>query len=201
MNDLPTALALVVAAYLLGSLSSAVIVCRLAGLPDPRTEGSRNPGATNVLRIGGKRAAFFTLAGDMFKGLLPVLIAHQFGAAELTLGAVGLAAFLGHLYPVFFGFDGGKGVATSLGVYIAYNWVLGLAVIATWLLVAGLFRYSSLAALSASLLAPVYAWLVVGAVPLVIATSVVCAFLFWRHRENLQRLLAGTESRIGSRRK
>lgn len=201
MNDLPTALALVVAAYLLGSLSSAVIVCRLAGLPDPRTEGSRNPGATNVLRIGGKRAAFFTLAGDMLKGLLPVLIAHQFGAAELTLGAVGLAAFLGHLYPVFFGFDGGKGVATSLGVYIAYNWVLGLAVIATWLLVAGLFRYSSLAALSASLLAPVYAWLVVGAVPLVIATSVVCAFLFWRHRENLQRLLAGTESRIGSRRK
>jgi glycerol-3-phosphate acyltransferase PlsY len=201
MNDLPTALALVVAAYLLGSLSSAVIVCRLAGLPDPRTEGSRNPGATNVLRIGGKRAAFFTLAGDMLKGLLPVLIAHQFGAAELTLGAVGLAALLGHLYPVFFGFDGGKGVATSLGVYIAYNWVLGLAVIATWLLVAGLFRYSSLAALSASLLAPVYAWLVVGAVPLVIATSVVCAFLFWRHRENLQRLLAGTESRIGSRRK
>ncbi len=150
---------LVLVAYLLGSLSSAIIVCRLAGLPDPRSDGSGNPGATNVLRLGGKKPAIVTLAGDMLKGLLPVLLGHALGLAPVLLALVGLAAFLGHLYPVFFRFQGGKGVATALGVLLGLDWVVGLATVATWLAVAFLTRYSSLSALIATGLAPVWvAW-------------------------------------------
>jgi glycerol-3-phosphate acyltransferase PlsY len=184
-------------AYLLGSLSSAVIVSRLLQLPDPREEGSKNPGATNVLRLGGKKAAVITLLGDMFKGLIPLLVAKGLDAPVEILAAAGVAAFLGHLYPVFFGFRGGKGVATALGVLLGYSWVTGAAVLVTWLAVAYFSRMSSLSALVAAALAPVYvgAWL--GGMPLVSATVLMSALLIWRHRENIARIRRGEESRIG----
>jgi glycerol-3-phosphate acyltransferase PlsY len=186
-------------AYLLGSLSSAVLVCRAMGLPDPRSEGSKNPGATNVLRLGGKGPAALTLAGDLLKGLLPVLLLKVMDADPMNQGAAGFAAFIGHLYPVFFGFLGGKGVATALGIYLGLHWMLGGAVIGTWLVMALLFRYSSLAALIATLLAPLYAGLITGSTPLVIATAAMTGFIFWRHKLNIQRLLKGEEDKIGKK--
>jgi glycerol-3-phosphate acyltransferase PlsY len=191
-------LLLVAAAYLLGSVSSAIIVCRLLGLPDPRGEGSGNPGATNVLRIGGKKAAAVTLIGDMLKGLLPVLAAKLLGAGMAVQAAVALAAFLGHLYPVFFGFRGGKGVATALGVLLGLHWPVGLLTIATWLLIARVFRISSLAALLSLLVTPVYVWWLIPEPALIIALLVMLILLFWRHRSNIRNLLAGRESRIGN---
>src|SRR3569833_2803763 len=152
-------LLLTVAAYLVGSLSAAIIVCKLLGLPDPRTQGSRNPGATNVLRFGGKKAAAIVLVGDSVKGLLPVLVAQWLRVDDNVLAAVGLAAVLGHLYPLFFGFHGGKGVATAFGVLLGIAWPVALAAVATWLLVAKIFRIASLAALIAALLAPLFLWL------------------------------------------
>lgn len=190
---------LVPLAYLLGSLSTAVLVSRLLDLPDPREEGSKNPGATNVLRLGGKKAAAITLAGDALKGLLPLLLAQALGASPVVLGATGLAAFLGHLYPVFFGFKGGKGVATSLGVLSGFSWLVGLAALATWLAVAFLFRISSLAALTAAALAPVYVWFLLHSQALVLATVIMVVLLIVRHRGNIQRLLRGEESRIGQK--
>jgi glycerol-3-phosphate acyltransferase PlsY len=181
------------AAYLLGSISSAIIVCRLMGLPDPRGQGSGNPGATNVMRIGGKKAAAITLAGDMLKGLIPVLAAKAFGASELVLLSVALAAFLGHLYPLFFGFRGGKGVATGFGVLLGVSWALGLAVFATWLLVYKLFKVSSLSALTAAVLTPAYAWLVTGSINMVMATLLLSGLSLWRHKSNIRRLLTGEE--------
>lgn len=189
-------LILVLAAYLLGSISSAIIVCRLMGLPDPRTEGSNNPGATNVLRIGGKRAAFVTLLGDSLKGLLPVLAAQWLGSGPLTLALTGCAAFLGHLYPVFFGFRGGKGVATALGVQFGWAWSLGGAVAATWLFMAKVANISSLAALVSMLLAPLYAWLLSPATELLLAQTLITGLLIWRHRSNIRKLLGGSEGRI-----
>lgn len=187
----------VAAAYLLGSVATAVLVSRALGVADPRSGGSGNPGATNVLRLAGRRAAFLTLAGDVLKGVVPVLVAR---AADLPPGAialVGLAAFLGHLYPVFFGFRGGKGVATALGALFGLDPLLGAAVLATWLVAAGVSRYSSLAALVAAVLAPVYAW-ALSAHPWVVgAVAVMAALLVWRHRANIRRLLAGEEGRIG----
>lgn len=188
---------LVPLAYLLGSLSSAVIVSRIFGLPDPRQEGSKNPGATNVLRLGGKKAAALTLGGDAMKGLLPVLLAQSLGVAPAVLGAVGLAAFLGHLYPLFFGFKGGKGVATSLGVLSGFSGWVGLSALATWLAVAWLARISSLSALVAAVLAPVYVGLFLHSAALVVATLLMSALLIFRHRGNIERLLRGEESRIG----
>ncbi len=190
---------LVPLAYCLGSLSSAVIVSRILGLPDPREEGSKNPGATNVLRLGGKKAAAITLLGDAFKGLIPVLLAKSLGMEFLVLGSVGLAAFFGHLFPVFFGFKGGKGVATALGVLGGFSWLVGLAVLATWIGVAYLWRFSSLAALVAAALAPVYVWLWVGSGALAGITVGMSLLLFWRHRPNIERLLKGEESRIGQK--
>ena len=184
---------LVPAAYLLGSISSAIIVCRLMGLPDPREEGSGNPGATNVMRIGGKKAAAITLLGDMLKGLIPVLVAQTLGVDSLILSGVVLAAFLGHLYPVFFGFAGGKGVATSFGVLLGANWVVGLAVLLTWYTVYKLFKISSLSALVAASLAPLYVYFIMGMQPLVYAAILIAVILIWRHRSNIQRLLAGEE--------
>lgn len=183
--------------YLMGSLSSAIIVCRLLGLPDPREQGSGNPGATNVLRFGGKKVAIVVLLGDALKGLIPVLIAHAMHADLWIVAAVGFAAFLGHLYPVFFKFQGGKGVATSLGVLLGFNWLVGLAVIVTWLLVAVISRISSLSALTAMLLAPAYLWFWLYDIHLVLASGLMTLLLFWRHRSNIQRLLDGTESKIG----
>lgn len=194
----PVEIAVIVVAYLVGSISSAIIVCRLMRLPDPRSVGSGNPGATNVLRVGGKKAAAITLFGDMLKGLLPVVAGKYLGVGELALALTGLAAFIGHLYPVFFGFKGGKGVATMLGVLFGMHWAVGLATAVTWLIIAKVFRISSLSALIATVLAPFYVLLIIGNVkPLIIATAVMTLILFWRHRSNIQKLLAGKEGRIG----
>jgi len=189
-------LALIVGAYLLGSISSAIVVCRLTGLPDPRTQGSNNPGATNVLRFGGKRAAAITLIGDSLKGLLPVLVCHLLGRTEMVFALVGGAAFLGHLYPVFFGFQGGKGVATALGVQFGWSWMIGGAVAASWLFMAKVGNISSLAALVSMLLAPLYVWLFWPATELILVQLLITGLLVWRHRSNIRKLLSGDEGRI-----
>lgn len=189
---------LIFAAYLIGSLSSAIIVCKIMGLPDPRGEGSGNPGATNVLRFGGKKAAAITLAGDMLKGLIPVLIVKYLDANTLTISLVGLAAFLGHLYPAFFQFKGGKGVATMLGVMFGFSWWIGLATAATWLFMAKIVKISSLSALVATALAPVYVWLWFNDIAPISATILMTVILFWRHRSNIQNLIKGTEDAIGT---
>ena len=194
-------LAAVAAAYLIGSLSFAVIVSRVMGLSDPRSYGSGNPGATNVLRSGNKLAALLTLAFDALKGYVPVLVAWllqpRFGWGELTVGMVGLAAFLGHLWPVFFRFQGGKGVATAAGVLMALNPVLGAGTLATWLIVAFFTRYSSLAAIVAAAFAPFFQLLNWGASPMVLPITVMSLLLVWRHEANIRKLLAGTESKLG----
>jgi len=184
---------LIPAAYLLGSVSCAIITCRMMGLADPREQGSGNPGATNVMRIGGKKAAGITLLGDLLKGFLPVFLTNSLGMSSLLQALIGIAAFLGHLYPVFFGFKGGKGVATSLGVLLGFSWVLGFAVIGTWLLVYKLRKISSLSALTASVLSPIYAWFILGDKIIVSAAAVMMVFLLVRHKGNIQRLLAGEE--------
>lgn len=187
---------LVVASYLIGSCSAAIITCKILGLPDPRTQGSQNPGATNVLRIGGKKAAVMTLLGDVLKGVLPVWVAKVVLGADITTqGLVALAAFLGHLYPVFFGFRGGKGVATAMGVLFPLYWPLGLLTVATWLIIAAVFRISSLAALMAALLAPLYTWWLASTYLLYV--SIISLFLIWRHQENIRRLWQGKETKIG----
>lgn len=183
-------------AYLLGSISSAIIVCRLMGLPDPRTRGSGNPGATNVLRLGGKKAAALTLLGDMLKGLLPVLAGNLLGLSPLVLAGTGLAAFLGHLYPLFFGFKGGKGVATALGVQFGLGWQIGGSVALIWLIMAKGLNISSLAALISMALAPAVVWFFRPAPELVTMQLIVTLLLFWRHRSNIRNLLQGTEGRI-----
>lgn len=200
----------VLAAYLIGSLSFAVIVSRLMGLNDPRSYGSKNPGATNVLRSGNKAAAALTLLLDGLKGWLPMALVMWFGKdygmREGTLAAVGLAAFIGHLYPVFFGFQGGKGVATAAGVLFGVHWVLGLATLATWVIVAFFSRYSSLAAMACAIFAPWYYligdrsfWYVDKMIALAIVAM--SAFLIFRHRENINKLLKGTESKLGAKKK
>ncbi len=197
----PAAAALV--AYLIGSLSFAVIVSRAMGLNDPRSYGSGNPGATNVLRSGNKAAAILTLLFDALKGFVPVLLVDQFGSrfglGEGTLAMVGLAAFLGHLWPVFFRFQGGKGVATAAGVLLAFNPWLGLATLATWVIIAAFFRYSSLAAIVAAVFAPFYQLLIWGAGPVAGAIALMSLLLVWRHSANIQKLLAGKESKLGAK--
>ena len=196
------------AAYLIGSLSFAVIVSRIMGLKDPRTFGSKNPGATNVLRSGSKVAAIVTLLLDALKGLLPVLAVkfwgQPYGLGDGAIALAGLAAFLGHLWPVFFRFQGGKGVATFIGVVFGINWILGLATAATWLIIAFFFRYSSLASLVAAVFAPVYyllgnriAWYAEAGIA--VALAAMAMLLAYRHRENITRLLKGTESRLGAK--
>jgi glycerol-3-phosphate acyltransferase PlsY len=191
-----TGAVVVTLAYLLGSVSTAIIVCRLMGLPDPRTEGSNNPGATNVLRIGGKKAAALTLAGDSLKGVIPMLACHLLGVPALVFALAGLAVFLGHLYPVFFGFKGGKGVATALGVQFGLDWAIGAAVGLIWVFMAKVVNISSLSALVAMALAPAVVWYFWPAPELVAMQVVMSAILFWRHRSNIRNLLAGTEGRI-----
>ena len=210
MSTVLLPLAAAVAAYLLGSLSFAVIVSRVMGLSDPRTYGSKNPGATNVLRSGSKAAAAVTLLFDALKGWLPVVLVRWFGAPygleEGTMALVGLAAFLGHLWPVFFRFEGGKGVATALGVLLGISGWLGLATLLTWVIIAFFFRYSSLASLVAAVFAPFFyvlgggvAWYTDARVGMAIAEM--SGLLAWRHKENIQRLLQGKESRLGSKKK
>ncbi len=190
-------ISLVIIAYFCGSVSSAVVICKLMQLDDPRVHGSNNPGATNVLRLHGKKAAILTLTGDMLKGLSPVLVAHAFNAPEIIIALSAIAAFCGHVFPVFFGFRGGKGVATLIGVLLGMYWVLGLAFVLTWLAVAGLFRYSSLAGLLAAASAPFYALLLHPSPPYIAAISCMAVILFWRHRNNIKNLIAGKEDKIG----
>jgi acyl phosphate:glycerol-3-phosphate acyltransferase len=208
LNSVLYPLLATVAAYLVGSLSFAVIVSRVMGLNDPRTFGSKNPGATNVLRSGSKVAAVLTLLLDAVKGWLPVVAVRwwgqPYGLEEGTMALVGLAAFLGHLFPVFFRFMGGKGVATALGVLMATSGWLGLATVLTWLIIAYFFRYSSLASLVAAVFAPVYyifgdgvAWLMDK--NLLMSTVLMSALLIWRHLENISRLVKGTESKLGKK--
>lgn len=194
-----SAATLVIAAYLLGSVSSAIIVCRLMGLPDPRTQGSNNPGATNVLRIGGKKAAAITLLGDSLKGLIPMVAGHLLGVGPEGLAAIGLAAFLGHLFPVFFGFQGGKGVATALGVQLGLWWPIGLTVAALWLVVAKVLKVSSLSALISMGLAPIVVAVFWPDPVLIGMQLIVSGILFWRHRSNIRNLIEGTEGKISSR--
>jgi glycerol-3-phosphate acyltransferase PlsY len=202
MQTLPSVLA-VLAAYLIGSLSFAVIISRGMGLEDPRHYGSGNPGATNVLRSGNRSAAVLTLVFDALKGYVPVMLALVFGPAyglgEWAVSFVGLAAFVGHLWPVFFGFKGGKGVATAAGVLLALNPWLGLATLLTWLIIAAFFRYASLASIVAALFAPFYQLLIWGVSPALLAVCTMSLLLLWRHQPNLRKLFAGTESRIGAR--
>ncbi|WP_293660183.1 glycerol-3-phosphate 1-O-acyltransferase PlsY [Rhodoferax sp. OV413] len=206
MNSLLSLVLVAVAAYLVGSLSFAVIVSRVMGLNDPRTYGSKNPGATNVLRSGSKAAAVATLLLDAVKGWLPVAAVQwwgqPYGLGEGAMAVAGLAAFLGHLFPVYFRFAGGKGVATALGVLVATSGWLALATGLTWLIVAYAFRYSSLAALVAALFAPAYyafgdgvAWVADGS--LLLSTSIMCLLLIWRHAPNISRLVKGTETKLG----
>jgi glycerol-3-phosphate acyltransferase PlsY len=183
--------------YLLGSLSSAVIVARVMGLRDPREVGSKNPGATNVLRYGGKKAAIATLAGDMLKGVIAVVVARWLSGDPGIVGATMVTAFLGHLYPVFFGFKGGKGVATALGAFLGAHFWMGLAVAVTWLLMAFITRYSSLSALVATAAAPLYTWYFLEDPRYIIAVVVIAVILFWRHRSNIKNLLTGKENKIG----
>lgn len=179
------------------------------GLPDPRTTGSNNPGATNVLRIGGKKAAFITLLGDMFKGTIPVLITQfiiyfevvSFKNPFLVLALVGIAAFLGHLFPLFFKFKGGKGVATALGVLLGWNYILFIITGATWLIVSFVTRYSSLSALVAFLLAPLYVYLITQDKVITLVCVVMTALLYWRHSSNIQKLISGEEKKIGQKNK
>lgn len=185
-----------VIAYLIGSLSSAIIVCKVMNLPDPRTQGSNNPGATNVLRIGGKEAALITLIGDVFKGLLPVLLASVLDVSDFALGLIACAALVGHIFPVFFKFQGGKGVATAFGALLALSWIVGAALLVTWLVVAVIFRYSSLAALVAAVCAPIYVALFTHHYGYLVPVIAIVALLIWRHWQNIQRLRAGTESKI-----
>ena len=185
--------------YLLGSLSTAIITCKIMRLPDPRTVGSNNPGATNVLRSGGKKAAAITLIGDMLKGTLPVLIVMALGGSDLAIALTGLAAFLGHVFPVYYKFNGGKGVATLLGVLLGTSWLAGVGTIAVWLAMAASFRYSSLSALIAALLAPLQIWYFTDSADMAICAGIMSLILIWRHKKNIQNLLSGQESKIGQK--
>jgi glycerol-3-phosphate acyltransferase PlsY len=191
------------AAYLIGSLSFAVIVSRAMGLSDPRTYGSGNPGATNVLRSGSKKAAVLTLLLDALKGFVPVFLVDQLGGrvglGEGTVALVGLAAFLGHLWPVFFHFKGGKGVATAAGVLFGFDWILGIATLATWIIIAFFFRYSSLAAIVSAVFAPFFYLLFWGGGPIAGVVALMGLLLVWRHTANIQKLLKGTESKLGQK--
>ena len=195
-----TALA-IIAAYLLGSVSFAIVASRLFGLADPRSYGSGNPGATNVLRSGNKKAALVTLIGDALKGWVAVFVAQKMGFSDQIIGLVALAVFFGHLFPIFLKFKGGKGVATAAGVLLALDPLIGLAVLGTWIFVAFAFRYSSLAAVLAAFMAPVYSALVHGASGPTLVVGVLAVALIFKHWQNIQRLMAGQESRIGSKKK
>jgi acyl phosphate:glycerol-3-phosphate acyltransferase len=187
----------VIVAYLIGSISFAIVVSKLMRLPDPRSYGSKNPGATNVLRSGSKVAAVSTLLGDALKGCVAVWLAQVYVPEAAPYA--GLAAFLGHLFPVFHAFQGGKGVATAAGVLFGIDWRLGLGTLATWIIIAAFVRYSSLAALCAAVFAPFFTALLLGFGAYFMCVAIMAALLVWRHKENIARLLAGTESRIGAK--
>ncbi len=183
----------IISAYFIGSISSAIIVCKLMGYDDPRKDGSGNPGATNVKRLYGTKAAAITLAGDTLKGFLPVLFASLMGWSPLVVFLIGFAAFIGHLYPIFFSFKGGKGVATMMGIMVGLSLPIGIAVVATWLFVAKVLKISSVSALIATALAPIYIYFLGGDISWVYLTILMTAMLFWRHKLNIKKLLKGTE--------
>ncbi len=188
---------IIILAYLFGSINCAILICKMMSLPSPRSVGSGNPGATNVLRLGNKKAAGLTLAGDVLKGVIPVLIGHALHLPVNVLCWIALAAILGHIFPIFFNFKGGKGVATAIGAIFALNIFLGLAVGATWLLIAGLLRMSSLSSLVAMIMTPIYGYCLLGNTtifPLVLLAVIVLL----RHKANIKRILAGTEPKIGN---
>lgn len=196
----PSLIGIAVASYLIGSIASAVIVARIFKLPDPRQAGSGNPGATNVLRLGGKKAAIFTLLGDLGKGLAPVLLLRALGAPDEALAAAALFAFIGHLFPIFFGFKGGKGVATAAGALLGLNPIIGGLAVGTWLLVAKVTRYSSAAAIAAAIMAALNS-VYFGSPPILLAINLMSIALIYRHRQNIRRLLRGEEPRIGQKSK
>ena len=187
---------LIFLAYLLGSISAAILVCKLLGLSDPRTGGSGNPGTTNVMRLHGKTAAFLTLTGDVFKGIIPVLLAKVIVGSEFIIALSGFAAFLGHIFPIYFKFKGGKGVATLIGILLATHWLLGLAYVITWILTAAIFRYSSLAALIATLSIPIYTYFLDQNFQYTVSFSMIAVILFWRHKSNIYNLLSNKERKI-----
>lgn len=186
----------VIVAYLVGSLSTAIIISRLFNLPDPRANGSKNPGATNMLRLAGKKYAAIVLIGDMLKGLLPLLLAHLLDSSPALLGFTCLAAVFGHMYPVFFDFKGGKGVATALGAFLGFHFVMGAVVIATWLLIANFSRYASLASIIAITFAPFYSLFVVGNLSAFLPLIFITIFVLYQHRDNISRLINGDEPKI-----
>ncbi len=190
---------LIILAYLIGSLSSAIILCKLAGLPDPRTEGSGNPGATNVMRIGGKKLAALTLLGDLLKGLIPVVIASLCHQSALTIALVAVAAFLGHLYPLFFGFKGGKGVATAFGAVLGLNLWVALCAFGVWLVVFFATKISSLSALIAAISVPIFLFFFHAPLPIVLAVIFMDLFLIYRHKANIVRLINGEEGKLKSK--
>lgn len=192
---------LVLLAYLFGSISAAVVVCRMLGYDDPREHGSKNPGATNVLRLYGKRAALATLTGDLLKGLVPVLVGKLLGMPHIVLAAIGMAAFLGHLFPIFFKFKGGKGIATFIGVIYGFAWPLGVFFMLEWAVIAYLFKYSSLAALVAASTVLIAVNMLLPAPYYLIACLIMVALIFWRHKTNIQNLLNGTEGKLGKKKK
>lgn len=187
---------LVICAYLMGSFSAGILVSKFLSLPDPRTLGSKNPGATNVLRTGGKKAAILTLLGDSLKGLIPILVARYFGLSFEWLAIIGIAAFLGHVFSLYYGFKGGKGVATAMGIYLGLNPLIGLAIITTWLSAAFAFNMSSLSALIATLLAPFYFYYITRSLPLLIGLLFITALIYWKHKTNIKKIIAGTENNI-----
>jgi glycerol-3-phosphate acyltransferase PlsY len=199
MTSLPQSLLFALLGYLLGSVPFAIITSKAFRLADPRSFGSGNPGATNVLRSGNKAAALLTLLGDALKGWLAVTLAGALGASELAVAIAGLAAFIGHVFPIFLGFKGGKGVATALGVLAGFHPVLAVAAVATWLVVALVTRYSSAASVAAAIEAPFATWILSGRSELTVAVGVMSALLIWRHQANINRLRLGTEPRIGDR--
>lgn len=183
-------------AYLIGSFSTAIITCKIMGFEDPRKTGSHNPGATNVLRHGGKKAAIITLLGDMLKGLIPVLIIIQLQAASLTVALVGACALLGHVFPIYYGFKGGKGVATYFGVIMGIDWQVGLIAVSIWLFVAALLKISSLSALVSIFFTPFILWHFSQSIELTAAVTLMSFIVFWRHQSNIKQLIQGTEGRI-----
>ena len=198
MNFDPNYIIFALAAYLIGSISTAIITCKLMGLEDPRGVGSNNPGATNVLRTGGKKAAIITLLGDMLKGLLPVLAVQQLSADITALAITGIAAFLGHLYPLYYRFKGGKGVATFYGVLLGTNWMIGLAALAVWGLVMFLFRISGLSALVSATSSPFIVWYFDGSEVLMTAVTFMAVLLIWRHRNNIKQMIQNSKSKSKS---
>ncbi len=198
-NVIYSALVFSALAYLIGSFSTAIITCKIMGIEDPRSTGSNNPGATNVLRHGGKKAAIITLIGDMLKGLIPVLIATQLQMENTVIALTALFALLGHVFPVYYGFKGGKGVATFYGTILAINWQVGLIVLLIWLLIAAILKISSLSALVSIFSTPLVLWYFSHSVELTMACAIMSMIVFWRHKQNIRSLLQGSEAKIGNK--